>query len=61
MTDLLRSYSYSTYVATCTYTRVNPGDVLDCSLNVDIRIAEEEPVEEPEDDPSSNHNSFLYT
>ena len=25
--------------------RVNPGDALDCSLYVDIRIAEEEPEE----------------
>ena len=41
--------------------RVNPGDVLDCSLYVDIRIAEEEPEEEPKVDPSSNHNfSFRY-
>ena len=41
--------------------RVNPGDVLDCSLYVVIRIAEEEPEEEPEVDPSSNHNfSFRY-
>jgi len=31
--------------------RVNPGDVLDFSLYVDIRIAEEEPEEEPEEDP----------
>ena len=38
--------------------RVNPGDVLDCSLYVDIlvRIAEEEPEEEPGLDLSSNHN-----
>ena len=41
--------------------RVNPVDVLDCSLYVDIRIAEEEPEEEPEEDrrSSSNHNLFL--
>ena len=39
--------------------RVNPGDALDCSLDVDIRIAEEEPEEEPEVDRSSNHNLFL--
>ena len=39
--------------------RVNPGDALDCSLYVDIRIAEEEPEEEPEVDRSSNHNLFL--
>ena len=32
--------------------RVNPGDVLDCSLYVDLRIAEEEPEEEPEEDPT---------
>ena len=32
--------------------RVNPGDVLDCSLYV-------EPEEEPEEDRSSKHNSFL--
>ena len=36
--------------------RVNPDDVLGCSLYVDIRIAEEEPEEEPDLDPSSNHN-----
>ena len=43
--------------------RVNPGDVLDCSLYVDIRIAEEEPEEEPEEDRtcSSNHNLFFIT
>ena len=39
--------------------RVNPGDALDCSLYVDLRIAEEEPEEEPEVDRSSNHNLFL--
>ena len=39
--------------------RVNPGDALDCSLYVDIRIAEEEPEEEPEVDRSSNHNFVL--
>ena len=41
--------------------RVNPGDVLDCSLYVDIRIAEEEPEEEPEVDRSSNHNFVFIT
>jgi len=35
--------------------RVNPGDVLGCSLYGDLRIAEEE----PEEDLSSNHNLFL--
>ena len=39
--------------------RVNPGDVLDCFLYVDIRITEEEPEEEPEVDRSSNHNIVL--
>ena len=36
--------------------RVNPGDALDCSLYGDLRIAEEEPEEEPGLDLSSNHN-----
>ena len=41
--------------------RVNPGDALDCSLYGDIRIAEEEPEEEPEVDGSSNHNIVFIT